>query len=105
MNYEICNSFIHSFNNHPDQKKNRVSGKAGKGTHGSSNAYMLVYSKREVEKEENGSLSTTSSKSESLLPEWVQATLHNENEDFDRWNRETVTRKVPLMRNYASKYS
>lgn len=76
-----------------DLKKSRAGAKIGKGSHGSSNAYMLVYSRRDASKSESISRSPATNKA-SILPQWVQATLDKENEKFDSWNRDTVFRKV-----------
>lgn len=81
-----------------DQKKSKASAKAGKGSHGSSNAYMLVYNRRDTKSE---TVSPTSKEDlnepASVLPAWVRATLDSENQNFDAWNRDIVLRKVRLF--------
>lgn len=80
-----------------DQKKSRVAAKVGKGSHGSSNAYMLVYSRRDATKPESLSIkkpTTVLSDPASALPPWIQTTLISENENFETWNRDTMHRKV-----------
>jgi hypothetical protein len=69
-----------------------------KGSHGSSNAYMLVYSRRNTAKPESvpACSPTMSSDPCSILQPWVQTTIFNENENFEAWNRNTVSRKVSL---------
>ncbi|EFX64739.1 hypothetical protein DAPPUDRAFT_117905 [Daphnia pulex] len=80
-----------------DSKKGRAGAKVTKGSHGSSNAYMLVYSRRDAAKPESvPACSTTPSLSDpcSVLPPWVQTTIFNENENFEAWTRDTASRKV-----------
>lgn len=58
---------------------------------------MLVYNQREAAKVEGATITAKPSKTAPLLPDWVQATLNNENENFDKWNRETVSRRVWVL--------
>ena len=53
---------------------------------------MLVYSRRDAFKPETISLSPRTKASN--LPHWVKETLDEENDNFDAWNRGTVSRKV-----------
>lgn len=79
-----------------DSKKSRTGAKVTKGSHGSSNAYMLVYSRRDTSKPESDPACSPISPPDpcSVLPPWVQTTIFNENKNFEAWNRNTVSRKV-----------
>ena len=59
---------------------------------------MLVYSRRNTAKPESvpACSPTMSSDPCSILQPWVQTTIFNENENFEAWNRNTVSRKVSL---------
>ncbi|EFX68348.1 hypothetical protein DAPPUDRAFT_63211 [Daphnia pulex] len=91
-----------------DSKKSRAGAKVTKGSHGSSNAYMLVYSRRDAAKPESvPACSTTSSLSDpcSVLPPWVQTTIFNENENFEAWTRDTVSRRDESLKKSREKHS
>lgn len=91
-------AFVVTLNFSPtDQKRSKVGVKVGKGSHGSSNAYMLVYSRRDDTRSDSPSNNMPTNvppDPASILPRWVQSTLNSENENFDAWNRDTAHRKV-----------
>lgn len=89
-----------------DSKKSRTGPKVGKGSHGSSNAYMLVYSRRDAAKPESHVASSNElSDPSAVLPPWVQTTLFNENENFEKWNRDKISRKDESLKKSREKHS
>lgn len=75
----------------PDSKKGRSHVKSAKGSHASNNAYMLVYTRRDPD---SGKKEKQAASSTVLLPPWIQTALHEENDHFEKWNRDVNLRKV-----------
>jgi len=87
-----------------DQKKVCATGKLTKGIHVSSNAYMLVYCRRDDSKPESKKdiiLPDTLS----VLPTWIQKAVESENSNFEAWNRDVFLRKNENLQMSLEKHS
>jgi ubiquitin carboxyl-terminal hydrolase 48 len=84
-----------------DSKKGKPgSTKAAKGSIASSNAYMLVYCRRDVAAVKSADRNGKHLEDESILPPWVRSSLQEENDTFNTWSSDVVNRKV-IFFNYG----
>lgn len=80
-----------------EPKKGRQAVKVAKGTHSSSNAYMLVYCRKDSTQVDPNSLLLNGILD---LPSWVLKSVDCENDNFEAWNRDVHLRKVCFRSNF-----
>ena len=86
------------FHSHSESKKGKNgSAKAVKGSIASSNAYMLVYCRREVTAVKSADRNGKHLDDESILPPWIRSSLQQENDTFNTWSSDVVNRKVSFI--------
>lgn len=87
------------------KKGKNGSAKAVKGSIASSNAYMLVYCRREVTAVKSADRNGKHLDDESILPPWIRSSLQQENDTFNTWSSDVVNRKDEDLKNRREKHA